>query len=211
MQKPAALEVLCLSSWRSLVIRGLAVVVGALVVSCGVPVLASAEPVCTDTWTGPAEGKWSESVNWSAGHVPTSSDVACIGSGKTVTLSSGAGVAGVVQGAGSLVVEGRFVSLEVTSMLEPSAIANLSIQEEATLTGGAEVQVTNSLNAGTYGSFTGSGSVVIESGASGTITHSVANKFIIEHETLKNAGTLTVGKEVGIAMKASAQLGKSVV
>src|ERR1700686_1769981 len=121
------------------------VVVGVLaVVGFGlVPAGASAESLCTDSWTGPAEGEWGEAARWSALHFPTSSDVACIGAGKTVKVLSGAGVAAVVQGAGSLVVQGRFVSLEVTSALEPSAIANLSIEEEGVVTGGAEVQVTN--------------------------------------------------------------------
>ncbi len=119
---------------------------------------------------------------------------------------SGAGVAAVVQGAGSLVVQGRFVSLEVTSALEPSAIANLSVEEEGVLTGGAEVQVTNALNAGTNGFLLGTGSLVIVSGASGTITHSVGTGFIVEHETIRNAGTLTVGKDVSLAESGGAQL-----
>ena len=45
---------------------------------------ASAEPLCTDTWTGPNEGAWQEGTNWSTGSVPSSSDVACIEAGKTV-------------------------------------------------------------------------------------------------------------------------------
>src|SRR5690348_3886727 len=56
---------------------------------------------CTDTWTGPAEGGWQVAANWSAGHVPTEADVACIGAGKTAWISSPQSV-GVVQGAGSL-------------------------------------------------------------------------------------------------------------
>ena len=47
---------------------------------------AAAEPLCTTTWTGPAEGaEWSTGEDWSGG-VPTSTSVACVGTGKTVLV-----------------------------------------------------------------------------------------------------------------------------
>ena len=168
-----------------------------------VPAGASAEPLCTDTWTGSGEGEWGESAHWSSGHVPASSDVACIGAGKTVKLVSGSGVAGVVQGAGSLKVEGRFVSLEVGSTLEVGAIANLTVESQASLTVAGEVQVTNSLVAGTEASLLGSGVVSVQSGASGTIMMVTGSKsFFVEGATLKNAGTLNVGKAALVLSKA---------
>ncbi len=178
----------------------------ALAVLALVPAGASAEPLCTDSWTGPSEGEWGESARWSAGHVPTSSDVACIGSGKTVKLVSGSGVTGVVQGAGSVRVEGRFVSLEVASALEVGAIANLTVENQALLTVAGEVQVTNSLVAGTEASLLGSGIVSVQSGASGTIATMMGSKdFFVEHATLKNAGTLNVGK-AALLLESKAQL-----
>jgi hypothetical protein len=107
---------------------------------------ASAEPVCTDTWTGPSEAEWTIAGDWSTGKVPTSSDDACIGSGKTVEVTGSVNQTGVVQDAGMLVIRG---TLEVANTLEASSIASLSIKG-GKLTGAGEVQVT--------GSFIGSGS-----------------------------------------------------
>lgn len=167
------------------------------------PAGASAEPLCTDTWTGPSEGAWEESADWSASHAPTSSDVACIGAGKTVTLASGSGVAGVLQGAGSLKVEGR-AALEVTNVLEASVIANLAV-EEASLTVTGEVQVTSSFLAGRGGSLYGSGTVAIQPGATGSITPIIANVFYV-YATLENAGTFTIGESAALSLESRAQL-----
>src|ERR1700722_5766338 len=90
-----------------------------------VPAGASAEPLCTDTWTGPAEGQWEEESDWSTGKTPTSTSVACIGVGKTVKVSFLGPQAGVVQGEGTVVISGG--ALEVANALEPSAIAHLSV------------------------------------------------------------------------------------
>src|ERR1700739_1860260 len=80
---------------------------------------AHAESLCTDTWAGPAEGPWATAADWSTGKVPASAEVACIGSGKTVTLTGTQNV-GVVQGEGILVIAG---TLELTSALEGSQLA----------------------------------------------------------------------------------------
>ena len=63
------------------------------------------------SWTGPAEGSWTTAEDWSTGIVPTSTDVACIGAGKTVDVTVGTNQTGVVQGEGTLVISGG--SLEV--------------------------------------------------------------------------------------------------
>ena len=60
------------------------------------PAVASAA-VCTDTWTGPAEGNWNIAEDWSLKAVPTSSDVACVGAKETVKVTEGSNQAGVVQ------------------------------------------------------------------------------------------------------------------
>jgi hypothetical protein len=80
--------------------------------AAALPAVASAAE-CTDTWTGPAEGTWQTAANWSAGHVPTSFDVACIGSGKTAKVTAGTNPVGVVQGEGTVLLSGA--TLEVSS------------------------------------------------------------------------------------------------
>lgn len=110
------------------------------------PGVASAESLCTDTWVGPTEGTWQTVADWSLGTVPTSTDVGCIGSGKTVKVTEGATQAGVVQGEGKLVVSGG--SLEVANALEPSTISGFT-QSGGTLLGAGTLNVS--------GSFTWSG------------------------------------------------------
>ena len=165
-----------------------------------VPAGASAEPLCTYTWTGPAEGEWTTEADWSTG-VPTSISVACIGSGKTVEVTGGFSETGVVQGVGKLVISGG--SLEVANTLEASNIANLTV-DGGVLRGAAEVDVAGSF-VGTGGGASGSGLLVIESGATGAVTASGA-RFDLEGWVLKNAGTLTIGKESRLQGESKAQL-----
>jgi len=101
---------------------------------------ASAEPLCTNTWIGGAEGNWQEAANWSAGHAPTSTDVACIGTGKKVNAWGEANHAGVLEVAGTLQITGT--SLEVSNTLEPSTVAHLETSG-GVLTGAANVNVTD--------------------------------------------------------------------
>lgn len=83
------------------VLSSLVMVVGVLV-----PSVASAAE-CTDTWVGPAEGPWTTAADWSAKHVPTKSDVACIESGSSVAIFSGSQVVGAVQGEAAFVSRAR--------------------------------------------------------------------------------------------------------
>jgi hypothetical protein len=71
-------------------------------------------------------------VDWSTGKVPASTDVACIGSGKTVKVIEGTNQTGVVQGDGTLVISGG--ALEVASVLERSSIKTFRLLS-GTLTG----------------------------------------------------------------------------
>jgi RHS repeat-associated protein len=159
-----------------------------------VPAGASAEPLCTDTWTGPAEGEWTTAADWSTGKVPTSSDVVCIGSGKTVNVTSG-GAAGVLEVKGTLDISHG--TLELTNVLEVSTAVDLTI-EGGFLKEAGEVDVTGSLMGGNYGGLIGTGTVVIESGATGTVTPTGGTGFYLEEGTLKNAGTLTVEQGSGL-------------
>jgi hypothetical protein len=74
------------------------------------------------------------------------------------------------------------------------------------LKGAAEVDVTSSFTGGGDGAMVGTASTVIESGAVGTITANKAISFDLYERTLKNAGTLTVGKESGLQGEQKARL-----
>jgi RHS repeat-associated protein len=154
-------------------------------VSVLAPASASAEPLCTDTWTGPAEGSWQTAADWSEGHVPTSTDVACIGSGKTVNVTEGTNQAGVLDDEGTLAISGG--SLELASSLEASKAQTLSITGGA-LTGAAEVDVPGSLTAN-GGALEGAGKLVI--GSKGSATVESGGLTLVGRELL-NEGSLTV-------------------
>lgn len=96
------------------------------------PAGASAEPLCTDTWTGASGGEWQTATNWSTGKVPSSTDVACIAVGKTVDVTEGANQAGVLEDKGTLAISGG--SLELVSALEASSAVSLT-QSGGTLSG----------------------------------------------------------------------------
>jgi RHS repeat-associated protein len=163
------------------------------------PASASAESLCTDTWSGPVEGNWTTAEDWSTGKVPTSSDVACIGSGRTVTVTSGANHTGVVQGKGTLSLSGG--SLEVTSVLEPSEIAGLAVAHSDLYAVG-DIDVTSSFAGGPNGYLEGTGRTVLESGASGSIGEDM---YMIKH-TLVNEGSLTVPIGGGIVGREGAAI-----
>ncbi len=166
----------------------IALLVGVLAL---VPAGASAEPLCTDTWTGASEGTWQTVTNWSTGKAPTSTDVACIGTGTTVNVTAGSNQAGVLLDKGTLVIsEG---SLEVVSSLEASSVASLILSGGA-LTGAATVSVSGSFSWSGESTMSGSGSTVLKPAVSGSIA--ITNGF---HEcrltgrSLVNEGTLTFG------------------
>ncbi|MGA8353369.1 MAG: DUF6531 domain-containing protein [Solirubrobacteraceae bacterium] len=160
---------------------------GLLAVSALAASGAAAESLCTDTWTGPAEGSWATSSDWSAG-TPTSSSVACLGSGTTVW--TGSGTAAVVQDAGHLLVSSHF---EVGGLLaEPSTVANLTIEKNHEVSTTAEMVVTHELVGEGY--VTGGGSLVVGSSA----TARTVGVFDILSATFRNEGTVTVGQTSGI-------------
>jgi RHS repeat-associated protein len=155
--------------------------------------VASAEPLCTDTWTGPAEGEWTTAADWSTGKVPTSTTVACIGAETQVFVRSGTNQVGVLEDKGHLVLEGP---LEFTNALEASSIATLTLF--GSLSGAAEVDITGTFQGGESGKLEGSGSLVIESGATGSVNEANSSYLYVEGGTLVNKGTFTIGKTGGI-------------
>ena len=171
----------------SLGLSGVGFFVALLVVMAVAPAIASAESLCTDTFTGASEATWQTASNWSTGKVPTSSDVACVGSAKTVKVTSGSQVAGVLQGEGELVISGG--SLELTNTLEASSIRALVLSGGGTLTGAATVTVTGSLE-WPNGTMSGSGTTVLASGASGSKENLV--EVTLKQRTFINEGTFTI-------------------
>jgi RHS repeat-associated protein len=185
--------------------RRLATVLASVVAVCAVialaPSLAMAEPVCTDTWTGASEGSWATAANWSAGHAPTSSDVACIGGGHTVTVSSGEYQVGVVEGEGGLSISG---TLEITNALETSSIHSLVVST-GTLSGAGTLKVSGSFS-WPSGTLSGTGSTILMPGASGS--KEAGGFVILAQRKLVNEGTFTLTNG-SIAMKEGAEIANS--
>jgi hypothetical protein len=187
--------------------RGAGVVAVIAVAALGcLPSAAGAEPTCTDTWTGGAgNGLWQSAGNWSTASVPSSSDVACIGSGTTVQVTTGSDHAGVLEDSGSLTISGG--SLELTSSSTPSSVASLSLQGGA-LTGAGSLHVSSSLSWTKEATMSGTGSTVLQSGASGTIELTAGEKATLEGRALVNEGTLTFATGT-IAMSTGARIASS--
>jgi YD repeat-containing protein len=182
--------------WVGCLLAGVVLVLGAAGL---LPATAAAESLCTDTWTGPAEAEWKVAGDWSAGHVPTSSDVACIGSGKTVKVSEKtSAVAAVVQGEGTLKVSEA--TIEVGSVLEGSTIKGLTIEFQGVVTGAATITATGSFK-WLGGTMSGSGSTVVASGVTGVLTGS----HTLTQRTWVNEGTIDF-TEGGVVLKEGAQL-----
>jgi RHS repeat-associated protein len=168
-----------------------ALIVSLVLAGLALPAGAAAEPVCTNTWTGPAEGTWGTATNWSAGHAPTSTEVACLGTGTTVTVAGGTFHAGVVEDKGTLAInEG---TLEISNALEASSTKGLTIQgEPAVLTGPATLSVSGSFTWNS-GAMSGSGSTVLQSGATANVGPAGTHKQLVER-TFVNEGTTTFGE-----------------
>ncbi|MGC1164797.1 MAG: hypothetical protein WA862_01680, partial [Solirubrobacterales bacterium] len=136
---------------------------GLLLLTPAFPSSASAAE-CTNTWTGPAEGPWTTAANWSAGHAPTESEVACIGSGKTVNVSSGTNQAGVVQGEGTVRISGGSLQLITVPAEAVSSLATLKMTG-GTLSGAGTLNITGSLSWTGASTMAGVGATVVKSGA----------------------------------------------
>ncbi len=162
---------------------------------------AHAESLCTDTWVGPAEGSWTTVSDWSSAKVPGTSDVACIGSGKTVTLTGTQSVE-VVQGEGSLVIDG---ALELTGTLEDSQLAAVKMSE-GVFKGVGKLRVTKAFTGASSSRIEGNGEVIIGPEATGTVPSGSGWSLEISGGTLRNEGTLTVGENTGLEGSSKAKL-----
>jgi RHS repeat-associated protein len=152
---------------------------------------AASAAACTDTWTGPAEGSWTTAANWSAGHVPTESDVACIGTGKTVNVTAGTQKASVLQGEGAVKIEKS--TLELLSSSEASQIKSLTMKFEAVLGGPATLKVTGSFSWPNQSTMSGTGTTIIEPGITGSMA---AAKVNLVGRRFINRGTLTYSRQI---------------
>ena len=163
------------------------VLIGTLVAVVSLPTAAVAAE-CTDTWVGASEGTWQTATNWSAGHVPTSSDVACIGSGKTVKVSSGTNKVGIVQSEGTLVISGA--TLELTTTTEASTVTALTMKSSGILTGAGTLQISSKLSWDAQSTMSGTGTTLILPEAT-VLTNLGSSSAIINQRHFINEGTYT--------------------
>jgi RHS repeat-associated protein len=170
---------------RSLLTRVFGALVALLFLVAALPAVSSAAE-CTNTWIGATEGTWQTTSNWSAGHAPTSSEVACIGSGKTVKVAKGTNQAGIIQGEGKLTISES--SLELVNASEVSSIKTFTLSSGGTLTDAGTLNVTSSFT-WSGGTLAGKGSIVLLSGATGVIEGS--QHAMKEQATFVNEGTTT--------------------
>jgi len=99
--------------------RALTVAVLAMALA-GVLSASAAAATCTDNFTGPNEGQWSDAAYWSAG-IPGSTTVACWPSNITVVVSSNyIGTGNAIQGGGLTLDSGGL------DFYHPSSVSSLS-------------------------------------------------------------------------------------
>lgn len=163
---------------------------------------AAAESFCTDTWTGPSEGSWETASDWSAGKVPTSTDVACIGAGKKVEVGGGLHVAAVVQGEGTLYL--YYGTLELTSLFEVSQVHNVEIWE-GNLTGAGSLEVLTSLLWRSKSTLAGSGDLVISRGATAVMSKWESPRHTVNRSVI-NEGTMTLSEGANLEVGEGATL-----
>ena len=153
----------------------------------GLTLTAAAHPVIT--WTGGSSGDWNTAGNWQGGAVPNSSDDVIVGSGSTVTISSGStSIDALISVAGTLQISpGASLTLAAAS-----SVAGTLIMEGSTLQNAVGLTVTGTLD--WYdGTITGAGSTSISSSGSlvigdGSISSPVGR---VLDQALSNSGTLS--------------------
>jgi RHS repeat-associated protein len=160
---------------------------------------------CTDIYDGPSGGLWQTASNWSTGNTPTSSDVACVGPGTTVDVTGGTNAAGVLLDQGGLAMFGG--SLELSSPVELVSIPGLEVSTTSslelsggTLSLGGTLDVASSLSGGDEPTISGSGKLVLESGATGRLDSGGCSTYpVLSGATFVNDGTFTFGAPGGSA------------
>jgi RHS repeat-associated protein len=149
---------------------------------------------CTDTFTA-IEGTWQTGTNWSKGTPPTSTDVACVGEGKTVKVSAGTNQTGVLEGEGAK--EGKLEitggSLEIASTSDSSQLGGLTMTG-GTLSGAASFALGTSFK-WTGGTMSGTGKTVITKGVtSGEISNtSLSERTLVNEGATALPGQLLMG------------------
>lgn len=194
----AGLATLCRDSRRRFHVTACLTFVALFLAAALLPSSAAAAE-CTDTWSGAAEGAWATATNWSAKHVPTETDVACIGSGKTVNITEGSNKITRLSDEGTLRITGG--SLEITGTSEASTASKV-VLKNATLTGAATLNISKELAWEEHGAMTGNGKTVILNSA----TSSLKLHTSLAVRTLINEGTLTAPKASELEMAEGAIL-----
>lgn len=152
---------------------------------------------CTNTWKGGSEGAWGTAANWSTSKVPGPTDVACIGSGATVTRSSGTAEVAAIQGEGALSISGGTTSLLSTEIL--STIGSLTLSG-GTLQGSGSLSIANALTWKSEATMAGSGSTIIQPGATmstpmGGSAAWIKERHIVNEGTFsQSAGTIRMSE-----------------
>lgn len=174
--------------WPKTRYAALGAILGLVLIAATATSSASASE-CTDRWVGPVEGSWTTAASWSANHAPTESDVACIGSGKTVNLKSG-GTKPVngIQGEGTLVV--RESTLNVLGTTEVWQIGTLQMEYLGNLGGPATVAISKALSWSGQSTMSGPGKTVLEPSSVNTIGSGNVS-YTLSGRRLVNEGTVT--------------------
>ncbi|MGN6816053.1 MAG: hypothetical protein ACTHK3_08210, partial [Solirubrobacterales bacterium] len=169
----------------TLATKCLGVFLGLVLLAALWPTIASAAE-CTDTYTGSWEGSWTAAVNWSAG-TPGEADVACIPSGKKVSMTS-AGLNQVkgLQGEGTLAV--RESTFKVLGAEQSWWVGSLDLEYEANLTGPGTLEIRNALIWETQSTMSGAGVTVLGPSSVNVIGHANSN-FTINGRKVVNQGT----------------------
>gem|GEM_PF-1940831 len=142
--------------------------------------------MCTTSFI-PASGTWATASNWTAGIVPSSSDVACVPSGAVVTTTATA-QAGVVWAPDAKIVVAAG-SLIVSDTVTASQLRDLTLSG-GQLDGAATINVSGALD-WAQGSMVGSGATVLGSTGTGTIHAGAYGLVTLATRTLRNDGTLS--------------------
>jgi RHS repeat-associated protein len=168
-------------------------VVLGLLLTCGIVAESAAAAECTDVWTG-SSGSWSSAELWSAGHAPTTGDVACVPTETAVVIESGAAIAHVLQGAGKVTIESGSLALTAGGTSTASNIGTLRL-DGGELKGEGTLFVTSSL-IGDGGAMKGIGTTVVGTEATATVSdpegESHAGLRLLASHLLQNRGTVHV-------------------
>ena len=132
------------------------------------------------SWVGPSSGDWATASNWSSAVLPGPGDDVTIGSGVTVTHSSGSDSVHSLTVSGSLVLSGGSLAVAATS-----SVSNLTLSG-GTLSGTGTLNITSF----TWSGGTQSGTGVTALGGSSTLDSSTL-ALILSGRTVTNSGSLT--------------------